>query len=42
MLGRDGWKSRDKTRKTVIFSVIVGKIVPIFALEGWKPPFISS
>ena len=39
MLGRDGSKSRDKTVKTVIFPGIAEKIVPIFALEGWKPPF---
>ena len=31
MLGRDWWKSRDKTGKIVIFPGIEGKIVPIFA-----------
>ena len=30
ILGRDGWKSRVKTGKTVIFLGIPGKIVPFF------------
>ena len=34
MLGRDEWKSRVKTKNTVIFTGISREIVPIFALEG--------
>ena len=40
ILETDGWKSKDKTGKTVIFPEIAGKIVPIFALEGQEAPFL--
>ena len=34
ILERDGWKSKVKTGKTVIFPERAGEIVPIFSLKG--------
>ena len=42
ILVRDGWKSRVKTGKTIIFPGIAGEILPIFPWKDRSPIFTCS